>query len=99
MRAVLVTVVEVNVITAFAAKSTAGAEVEALPLNFSTSHRTCICSVRLAASSWEYPLNLIISGILSLPVGLGFPLHATNSWAAFLARASAPLFLDDMAEF
>ena len=49
-------------------------------------------------SSPEYPLNLITSGILSLPVGLGFPSHTTNSWAAFLGRASAPFLLDDIAK-
>ncbi len=69
VRAVLVTVIEANVIIALAAESTAGAEVEALPFNFWTSHRTCICSVRLTASSWEYPLNLITSGILAQSPG------------------------------
>ena len=88
-----------NATIAPAAESTADAEVEALPFNFSTSRCTCICMVQLTTSSLEYPLNLITSGILSLPVGLGFPLHTTNSWAAFLVRASAPFFLDDIAKF
>ena len=93
------TVVDNVIILAAAAKSTASDEAEALPFNFSTSRRTCIFLVRLVASSPEYPLNLITSGILSLPVGLGLPLHVTKRLAAFLARESAPFFLDDMAKF
>jgi hypothetical protein len=50
-------------------------------------------------ASPEYPLNLITSGILSLPVGSGFPSDTTNSWAAFLARESAPFFLDNITKF
>ena len=95
---VVVTVID-NVTIAPAAESTADAEVETLPFNFLTSQRTCICRMRLTTSSPEYPLNLITSGILSLPVGSGFPSHTTNSWAAFLARASAPFFLDDIAKY
>ncbi len=95
----LVTVVENNATITLAAESTFNAEVETLPFNFSTSQRTCICRVQLTASSWEYPLNFITLGILSLPVRSGYPLHATNSWAAFLARSSAPFFLDDIVEF
>ena len=43
----------------------AAAEANELPFNFSTSRRTCICSVRLTASSSEYPFTLITLGILS----------------------------------
>jgi hypothetical protein len=43
----------------------AAAEADELPFNFSTSRRTCICSVRLTASSSEYPFTLITLGILS----------------------------------
>jgi len=54
---VVVTVVD-NVTIVPAAESTADAEVETVPFNFSTSRRTCICRVQLTTSSPEYPLNL-----------------------------------------
>jgi len=84
---VIVVVVVENMIIAVAA-----AEADELPFNFSTSLRTCICSVRLTASSSEYPFTLKTLGILSRPVGSGLHSHATKRSAAVLARASAPFF-------
>jgi len=85
---VIVVVVVDNMIIVVAA---AEAEDE-LPFNFSTSRRTCICSVRLTASSSEYPFTLKTLGILSRLVGSGLRSHATKRSAAILARASAPFF-------
>ena len=84
---VIVVVVVDNMIIAVAA-----AEADELPFNFLTSRRTCICSVRLTASSSEYPFTLKTLGILSRPVGSGLRSHATKRSAAVLARASAPFF-------
>ena len=84
---VIFVVVVDNMIIAVAA-----AEADELPFNFSTSRRTCICSVRLTASSSEYPFTLKTLGILSRPVGSGLYSHATKRSAAFLARASAQFF-------
>jgi hypothetical protein len=60
---VIVVVVVENMIIAVAV-----AKADELPFNFSTSLRTCICSVRLTASSSEYPFTLKTLGIL-LPTG------------------------------
>ena len=70
----------------------AAAEADELFFNFSTSWRTCICSMQLTALSSEYPFTLKTLGILSRPVGSGLCSHATKRSAAFLARASAPFF-------
>ncbi len=84
---VIVVIVMDNMIIAIAAT-----EADELPFNFSTSRRTCICSVQLTASSSEYPFTLKTLGILSQPVGSGLRSHTTKRSTAFLAQASAPFF-------
>jgi hypothetical protein len=97
VRAVLVTVVEANVIIALAAESTAGAEVEALPFNFLTSRCTCICSVRLMASSaiarWRWAsVPVVVSARLWGVLGsMGNPL--LRPWEVLALLGGHPLLL------
>ena len=93
--AVVTTAIENTAIVA-AAESTAGAEVEALPFKFSTSWRTCICSMQFTASFLEDPFILMTFGILSLPARSGLDSHAKNRLAAPLTQASAQFFLKDI---
>ena len=64
---VVIIVVVDNMIIAIAA-----AEADELPFNFLTSRCTCICSVRLTASSSEYSFTLKTLGILSGLVDWGY---------------------------
>ncbi len=69
-----------------AAASGAGGPGIASSLIFSALRHTCICSTRLAASLWEYPLIFMALGI-STPVAV-FGSQAMKKMAAFLAQQS-----------
>jgi hypothetical protein len=57
-------------------------------LIFSTSRRTCICSVLFFDSSLEYPFAFIAAGIFILMSGLMWLLHIKKNLAAFAAPQS-----------
>jgi hypothetical protein len=58
------------------------------PLIFSTSQRTCICSVLFFDSSSEYPFAIIAAGIFIHMSGLMWNLHIKKNLAAFVAPQS-----------
>jgi hypothetical protein len=58
------------------------------PLIFSTSRRTCICSVLFFDSSTEYPFAIISAGIFILMSGTMWLLHIKKILATFAAPQS-----------